>query len=206
MKQFFFLFFLAFFSFSLYGQSENASSKGVAQEYEVGEFPQGVEDFRRFEQIFLGAFPFSIFFAQLLGGLGLAIEDGIVSSQTGQPSTFSYGVENYRFDDKVRIIASGVGISFGIAVIDMILYQIKLKEESNKYKRKKVLTKALSNKVVEASLLGEGELLLDEKEEKAEEEKSFSKKGISEEFVSDSKSDLTHPMGVPPLPQEAFSP
>ena len=124
------------------------------KEYGENEFPKGLYDFRRFEQVLFGAFPLAIFFAQMAGGLGLFIEDKIVSANGGY-SDFSFGVENYSFDDKVRIIASGVGISFGIAIIDMIIYQSKLKKQQEQYRRKKIVTKSLQFK----SDLAQDELL-----------------------------------------------
>lgn len=114
------------------------------KEYQQNEFPKGLYDFRRFEQVMFGAFPLAIFFAQMAGGVGLLIQDTIVSANGGS-SDFTFGIENYSFDDKVRIIASGVGISFGIAIIDMIIYQSKLKQQQEKYRRRKIVTKSLSN-------------------------------------------------------------
>lgn len=125
---------------TLFSQSSSdQSSATLPVPYEDDEFPEGVNDLRRFEQIFFGAFPLSILFSQLLGGAGLMIQNVAYSGEAGGPE-FEFGVENYTVDDKVRIIAAGVGISFGIAVIDMIIYQTKKTKATSQYQRRRILS------------------------------------------------------------------
>jgi len=108
--------------------------------YEPNEFSIGLQDFHRFEQVFVGAFPLAIFFAQLLGGFGLVIEDAYYRNLTGSDrEPLKFGVENYRFDDKIRILSAGIGISFGIAIADMLIYQTKKKKANGRYKRRRIL-------------------------------------------------------------------
>ncbi len=104
--------------------------------YQPNEFPEGVNDLRRFEQILIGSFPLSILFSQLFASAGMFIDSAIYSDTP----TFNFGTENLRTDDKVRIIGASIGISFGIAIIDMAIYQTKKNQAISEYQRKRVLS------------------------------------------------------------------
>ena len=137
----FILFFLLTSTF-LFSVNPDFDDKQVYP-YEPNEFSLGLQNLRRFEQIFIGSFPLAIFFSQMLGGLGLIIQDTYYQSQIEEGRSaierVKFGVENYGMDDKIRILSAGIGISLGIAIADMIIYQSKEKKEKNKYKRKRLL-------------------------------------------------------------------
>lgn len=128
--------------FAQSGFGSSASGFSFPEPYEDSEFSSGLRDIRRFEQVFFGSFPLAVFFAQMLGGLGILIQDIHYNKGDGWNPAKSFdklGVENYRYDDKVRILTAGIGISFGIAVADMIIYQSRKKKESERYKRRRSL-------------------------------------------------------------------
>jgi len=135
MKRIFFLLILFSLLFNLTYQVQAQSlSTDKTTEAKPLELPQWVKDFRRFDIITFGSFPFSIFFVTTVTDL----------IRWGKDSNFSFSEEGRRYapwplksagavemtsEDYARTILIAVGVSVTIALIDLIIVKAKRAKE-----------------------------------------------------------------------------
>ncbi|MDR0645240.1 MAG: hypothetical protein LBG05_10140 [Treponema sp.] len=92
--------------------------------YDPSEFPQWARDLRRFDVITLGAFPFAFFTATFF-------TDTIRWSQHNWQMTYSpwplkpAGAYETTDDEKLAILGIAFAIAVGVAVVDLIVINIK---------------------------------------------------------------------------------
>lgn len=104
--------------FSLYAETP--------EPYEEDEFPQTLQDLRRFEIITLGAMPF----VTLDATIGYAAYQSAVNNTPFNP----FSTANYSKDETLGIIFSSLAISVGIGLTDYIINLIKRSSKNKKLK------------------------------------------------------------------------
>lgn len=100
--------------------------------YEKEEFPQGLQDLRRFEIISLGALPFVTLDTTL-------VYSGIRYAQHGYDSAFKpdiFSKSSFTSEEQRNLILTSVGISVGIGLTDYIIQLIKRSKTQKKDKTK----------------------------------------------------------------------
>ncbi len=108
-------------SFSTFGEESNGKTD------KTDEVPQGIQDFRRFEVISLGAMPF----VTLDVTLGYSIIDYANQKAKGQqnvefPNPFKSSANGGYNDDEIKgIILTSLGISLAIGITDLVVRIIK---------------------------------------------------------------------------------
>jgi hypothetical protein len=137
MKKIFFLIILfsLFFNSTRQAEAQNLSSKETTEAaFDSSELPQWVKDFRRFDIITFGAFPFSIFFVTFAedmirwndaNGLDFS-EQGRQYAPWPLKSAGAYEMTN---DEYTKTIWLAVGVSAAVALVDLIIVTIKRANE-----------------------------------------------------------------------------
>ncbi len=99
--------------------------------YEKNEFPQGLQDLRRFEIISLGSLPFVTLDTTL-------VYSGIRYAQHGYNSAFKpdiFSKSSFSSEEQRNLILTSVGISIGIGLTDYIVQIIKRSKAQKKEKK-----------------------------------------------------------------------
>lgn len=104
------------------------SEDTTPEPYKDEEFPQGLQDLRRFEIISLGSMPFVLLDTSLVySGIRYAKND---FSDEYKPALFSNS--SYTEDEQKGIIFTALGISIGIGLTDYIVQVIKRNSKKKK--------------------------------------------------------------------------
>lgn len=132
MKKLFFLviFIISSFNYSVF--AEDAVNHNPVP-YDTEELPDAIKDFRRFEIITLGAFPF----VAIDASLGYSSYKKISGKSEVFPNPFSSSAENgYTIKEQKAILYTSLGISVGIGLTDLIIRLVKRKKTTriNEYK------------------------------------------------------------------------
>lgn len=128
MKKYFLFILILIFSLStnLFAEDTNPAP------YDKEEFPQGLQDLRRFEIISLGSLPFVTLDATLVYSGIRYVKNDFDSSF--KPDIFSKS--SFNQDEQVGLILTSLGISVGIGLTDYIVHIIKRSKEKKKDKIK----------------------------------------------------------------------
>jgi len=135
MKRIFFLLVLFSLLFNLTYQAQAQSlSTDKPTEAKPTELPQWVKDFRRFDVITFGAFPFSIFFVTFATDMiRWKDENNFDFSEEGRRYApwplKSAGAVEMTNDEYAKTILLAVGVSAAIALVDLMIVNIKRAKE-----------------------------------------------------------------------------
>lgn len=128
-KKSIFVLFLFFLLFLISGRVFAQTEKDAAQ-YDPAEFPQWAKDFRRFDIIALGSFPFAFFTASFITDSARFFQHN--NNMTYAPWPLKpAGAYDPTTEEKLITIGVAAGISLSVALIDLIIVHIK------RHKRKK---------------------------------------------------------------------
>lgn len=130
MKNKFIIIFLILFSFVSQFFAETKST--APEPYKDDEFPQVLNDIRRFEIITLGSLPFALMDTNLVFSFINSFSDPSIT-----PSPFpskTYETTDEFFSDP--IIWTSIGLSFGIGVTDLVVQLIKRNKQNQKMRKK----------------------------------------------------------------------
>jgi len=135
MKRIFFLLILfsLLFSLTYQAQAQNLSTDKPT-EAKPSELPQWVKDFRRFDIITFGAFPFSMFFVTTVTDI-IRWKDANnfdFSDEGRQYAPWplkSAGAVEMTNDEYARTILIAVGVSAAIALVDLLIVKLKRAKE-----------------------------------------------------------------------------
>ncbi|MDR0302281.1 MAG: hypothetical protein LBI04_08240 [Treponema sp.] len=135
--------------------SSNSSSSTSSNTFDTTGFPQWAKDFRRWDIIAFGVFPFSLFFATVITDLNRWNDaNGMDMSDMGRRYApwplKSAGAAEMTKDEYEKVLLTAAGISAAIACTDLIITLIKRSKE-----RKRIESRPKSTAVIEISPYGD---------------------------------------------------
>jgi len=147
-----------------------ASGQEVSGTPDTKVFPQWARDFRRFDIIMFGAFPFSLFFVTTITN----------TVRWGQHANFSFTDEGRRYapwplksagaipmerDEQFRTIMIAAGVSVTVAIIDIIIVNVKRKKERRRIESIQTSTYNIDKSPINPEITEESENITDAGEE-----------------------------------------
>jgi hypothetical protein len=159
MKNFIFVVLTAFLFLSpvlsVHAQSNTSSGTSTSPNaFDTTGFPQWVKDFRRWDIIAFGVFPFSLFFATVVADLNRWNDaNGMDMSEAGRryapwPLKSAGAVEMTK-DEYEKVLLQAAAVSAAVALTDLIIVLIKRNME-----RKRIESKPKSGAIIEIKPYG----------------------------------------------------
>jgi len=162
---------LIFFIFSLLMiPSFQGYGQNLPNVFNTSEFPQWAKDFRRFDIIMFGVFPFSLFFVTTITN----------TVRWGKHANFSFSEEGRRYapwplksagaikmgrDEQFRTIMIAAGVSVAVAVADIIVVNVKRKKERRRLESMQTSTYHIDKSPINPEVAEETENTTDTGEE-----------------------------------------
>lgn len=134
MKKLFFLFFIFSLLLTPLYQAEAQSTNTTTVTFNSSDLPQWVKDMRRFDIISFGMFPFSMFFVTTVSDM-IRWRDANNFSMTEEGRRYapwpakSAGAYEMTNDEYKRTILMAAGVSVGVALLDLMIVNIKRNSE-----------------------------------------------------------------------------
>jgi hypothetical protein len=132
--------------------SSSSSSNTASTTFDTTGFPQWAKDFRRWDIIAFGVFPFALFFATVITDLNRWNDaNGMdMSDRRYAPWPLkSAGAVEMTKDEYEKVLLTAAGISAAVACTDLIITLIKRSRE-----RKRIESRPKSSAVIEISPYG----------------------------------------------------